>query len=190
MGAMGDVPLPVAMSLAGSCAAPAVGAAPAVSLEGVGVETEPVLEWSVHQRVFPDLKHILPHCPDFGALRIVQTWQPTRHDMISWKSMVEHERDEKTGRFVAWAQQVCEEVRRAGYWADFVDPATGLAHNGQNNIVFVATEVGIQRLGFPVLDTGCCQVLIHAVWGAKSFPATLFCTAPEDVLERCIAAAN
>ena len=88
---------------------------------------EPVLEWNVHQRVFPDLKHILAHCPDLAALRIVQTWQPTRHDMISWKSMVEHERDEKTGRFVAWALQVCEEVRKAGYWADFIDPSTGLA---------------------------------------------------------------
>jgi hypothetical protein len=115
------------MSLAGSCGSPVVGAAPAMLVEGEGPEVEPVLEWSVHQRVFPDLKHILPHCPDLAALRIVQTWQPTRHDMISWKSMVEHERDEKTGRFVAWAQQVCEEVRRAGYWADFVDPSTGLA---------------------------------------------------------------
>jgi hypothetical protein len=132
-------------------------------------------------------KAILAHCPDLQALRVLQTWQPTLHDMVSWKQEVEEEREHKTGLFVSWALRLCSRLQAAGYWADFIDPSTGLAHFGQNSLVFVATEVGIQRLGYKMLDTGCCKVLVHALWGTKSFPATFFCTAPDHIISRCVA---
>jgi hypothetical protein len=58
----------------------------------------PEVEWKAHTRVLPDLKFILPHCPDFSRLLTIQTWQQTQHSMASWKRTVEEERDEKTAK--------------------------------------------------------------------------------------------
>lgn len=70
--------------------------APAVSLAAnTHQQPEKLIEWCAHERVLSDLKTILPHCPNFKELKTVQTWQPTEHDMINWKSDVEKEREEK-----------------------------------------------------------------------------------------------
>lgn len=67
----------------------------------VSVQKVSEIEWTAHERVLPDLKFILPHCPDFSALLTIQTWQRTEHSMVSWKSAVEEEREEKTAKVVS-----------------------------------------------------------------------------------------
>lgn len=70
-----------------------VGSAP-VSL----IARDSGIQWQAHKKLLPDLKYVLPHCPDFGRLLTVQTWQRTEHSMVSWKAAVEEEREEKIAK--------------------------------------------------------------------------------------------
>lgn len=60
-------------------------------------------------------------------LLIVPTAQQSIIDLAEWGSVAATEKDLLLERFAAWADVVCAELGAAGYWADSVDPCSGLA---------------------------------------------------------------
>ena len=66
-------------------------------------------------------------------------------------------------------------LRRAGFWADLVDPSTGRPHLGElapaadADDRLIETDDRLGRLGFEIDDLGCCKVIRHAVWGSHVF---------------------
>lgn len=112
-------------------------------------------------------------------LSAITITQHTVNDMAVWSEAVDEERESLTHTFVESAKKICEEIKNAGYWADFIDPASGHAYYSENrNNTLVETDDCFNQLGFSVEDLGCCKVLQHKQWQSNIFVGILFTNAP------------
>ncbi|XP_071484038.1 cobalamin trafficking protein CblD-like [Diadema antillarum] len=117
-----------------------------------------------------------------SQLTVVTMCQRTQHDMATWSSQVEEEREELLEHFVMSAKEICEILSEAGYWADFIDPSSGQAFLGDANpnTALFETDERFRHLGFDIEDLGCCKCIRHAVWGTHIFVGAIFTNAPTD----------
>ncbi|KAM4731402.1 cobalamin trafficking protein CblD-like [Anableps anableps] len=133
-----------------------------------------------------DFLSMFPEAPSSDMMVITVT-QKTQNDMTSWSADVEQEREEMLERFVRGAQEICLALQVEGFWADFIDPSSGLAFFGSytNNTLF-ETDDRYSQLGFHIEDLGCCRVIRHSLWGTHVFVGTIFTSAPSRsfVLEK------
>ncbi|GMT09412.1 hypothetical protein PFISCL1PPCAC_709, partial [Pristionchus fissidentatus] len=107
--------------------------------------------------------------------------QQTEYDQKAWTPEMETERDTLTASFISAASSICSTLQRCGYWADFVDPASGRPYLGKFvNTSLFETDDAYRKMGFKVEDLGCCKVLQHATWGSRAFVGTIFTDAPVD----------
>ncbi|XP_070565050.1 cobalamin trafficking protein CblD-like [Ptychodera flava] len=116
-----------------------------------------------------------------SKLTVVTLCQKTTNDMSGWSPAVEKERNELTDYFVEGAQEICQLLQSEGYWADFIDPASGLAYYGPHtNTALFETDERYKTLGFDIVDLGCCKVISHHLWGTHAFVGSVFTNAPTD----------
>jgi Methylmalonic aciduria and homocystinuria type D protein len=54
------------------------------------------------------------------------TNQRAREDLVGTGEKVELEKDRLLNVFMNFARALCDKIRSAGYWADFIDPCSGL----------------------------------------------------------------
>ncbi|VDD92999.1 unnamed protein product [Enterobius vermicularis] len=142
------------------------------------------------QKLFPKQK--------LENVTVVNFVQKTESDMSEWSAKMEVEwtglvsgifwftvADEKF-QFNQTALQTCEMLHNLGYWADFVNPATGKAYISEtkSDASLKTTDNEYRSLGFNIMDMGCCKILSHSVFGKHVFVGTLFTDAPTDVLAR------
>ncbi|KAF7642625.1 hypothetical protein LDENG_00254230, partial [Lucifuga dentata] len=129
-----------------------------------------------------DFQSMFPDSPSTGMM-VVTITQKTQNDMTSWCAEVEKEREQMLDRFVVGATEICMALQGEGFWADFIDPASGLAFFGAytNNTLF-ETDDRYRHLGFQMEDLGCCRVISHSLWGTHVFVGTIFTNAPADSL--------
>lgn len=82
--------------------------------------------------------------------------------------------------FVSAATDVCEMLHGAGFWADFLDPASGRPYLGyRTNAVSFEVDDRYRRFGFEIEDTpGRCRILRHHALGSRPFVGCIFTTAP------------
>lgn len=127
-----------------------------------------------------DIQSMFPEAPSKGVM-VVTVTQKTKNDMTSWCEQVDEERERMLDMFIAGAKEICYALQTAGFWADFIDPSSGLAFFGcyTNNTLF-ETDERYRHLGFQIEDLGCCKVVRHALWGTHVFVGTLFTNAPPD----------
>ncbi|XP_069472596.1 cobalamin trafficking protein CblD isoform X2 [Ambystoma mexicanum] len=127
-----------------------------------------------------DFESMFPDVPD-NNLMVLTVTQRTKHDMTMWSEEVECERDGMLEKFINGAKEICYALRGEGYWADFIDPSSGLAYFGPytNNTLF-ETDERYRQLGFSIDDLGCCKVIRHNLWGTHVVVGSIFTNAPPD----------
>lgn len=104
---------------------------------------------------------------------------------------VEDEKDRLLRRFMTFAAEVCSVLIRKGYWADYIDPCSGLPmiHRSSGSVYGEVEALSTLR-GFKTQNAGCCKILLHPKWQSCVYPATLFTKAPLPVLQAAIADAE
>lgn len=125
-----------------------------------------------------DFLSMFPEAPS-SELTIITVTQRSRSDMSSWSPAVEQEREAMLDRFVRGAEEICRALRVGGFWADFIEPSSGLAFFGPytNNTLF-ETDDRFSQLGFSIEDLGCCRAIRHPLWGTNVFVGTIFTSGP------------
>lgn len=114
-----------------------------------------------------------------GHFTIITVCQKTREDMTGWSLAVEEEREKLLGSFVQGATEICQELQKAGFWADFIDPSCGkpFLSTEYTNASLYETDERYKKLGFEIEDLGCCKVIRHHVWGTHSYVGCIFTNA-------------
>ncbi|XP_069838781.1 cobalamin trafficking protein CblD [Dendropsophus ebraccatus] len=127
-----------------------------------------------------DFASMFPEVPS-SHLMVLTVTQRTENDMTTWSAEVENEREVMMEKFINGAKEICYALRSEGYWADFIDPSSGLAYFGPytNNTLY-ETDERYRHLGFRVEDLGCCKVIRHPVWGTHVVVGSIFTNAPAD----------
>lgn len=125
-----------------------------------------------------DFQSMFPEAPSSGMM-VVTVTQKSRNDMTAWSAEVEQEREQLLAQFVDGAKEICLTLQSQGFWADFIEPSSGLAFFGSytNNTLF-ETDERYRLLGFRIEDLGCCRVIRHSLWGTNAFVGTIFTDAP------------
>ena len=116
------------------------------------------LEVSVHTLPKPlqrEFHHVFPetNLPNIDSVRdaasaeflAVPTNQRARHDLVKTGEAVEREKDRLLNAFANFARAFCGRVCDDGYWADFIDPCSGLpmlTRNCNKYVTFAARRRG------------------------------------------------
>ncbi|CAB1104393.1 unnamed protein product [Ectocarpus sp. CCAP 1310/34] len=146
------------------------------------------LEVSLHtcpRALLRELDHVFPGV-DLDACLAIPTNQKAGMDLVAMGDTVETEKDVLLNSFASFASGLCKQIREAGYWADYIDPCSGLPMLSGGTKVYSEVEGMQLLLQYQVMNAGNCKVLLHPQWGSAVYPASLFCTAPSDFVQRLL----
>jgi len=125
------------------------------------------------QSLFPDRDLIN------GDLVVMTLTHKTENDMSSWSGEVDEEREMMNEKFITSAHEICHSLKEAGYWADFIDPSSGIPYFGpRTNSTLFETDERYRYFGFEIEDLGCCNVIRHTIWNMNVFVGCIFTSAP------------
>jgi Methylmalonic aciduria and homocystinuria type D protein len=113
-----------------------------------------------------------------AELLCLPTNQKARCDLVATGEDVELEKDRLLNCFIDFAHTLCEKLRSAGYWADYIDPCSGLPMITRNHKVYSEVDGMECCLNYKSYNAGFCKVLQHPKWGTAVYPATIFARAP------------
>lgn len=118
-------------------------------------------------------------------LLAIPTNQQAREDLVAVGDEIEFEKDRLLNVFLDFGKEICERIRAMGYWADYIDPCSGLPMITRDcNKVYSEVDGMECLLNYRAYNAGFCKVLTHPKWGTSVYPATMFCYAPrESVIE-------
>ena len=117
----------------------------------------------------------------------IPTNQLAREDLVAVGDKIEAEKDRLLNVFMSFARSMCNEIRSQGYWADFIDPCSGLPMLTLNcNKVYSEVDGMECCLGYKSYNAGFCKILTHPLWGSAVYPATMFAYAPRSVVIRLL----
>ena len=148
-------------------------------------------EVSVHtlpRTVAAEVQFILPSVA--GPFVAVLTAQKSSHSLVDWGDAVAKEKDALLERFVAWSSKLCQVLIEQGYWADYIDPCSGLPANTDGNKIYGEVDGFQALLGYHTQNANCCKILLHPQWGSAVYPATMFTNAPSELVSETIVAAG
>ncbi|CAG5124975.1 unnamed protein product [Candidula unifasciata] len=110
-----------------------------------------------------------------GDLTVVTVCLDAEDELAVWSSTVEEE------PFIQAAVGFCQALENAGFWADFIDPASGKAFKGSHKDEPLGeADDRYRKLGFEVQKWGACKVISHPMWGTHLYIGSLFTSAPLD----------
>ncbi|XP_048857213.1 cobalamin trafficking protein CblD-like [Brienomyrus brachyistius] len=129
-----------------------------------------------------DFGSMFPEAPVSGMM-VVTVTQKTQYDMTLGCEEVTREREELLSKFISGAKEICYALRTAGFWADFIDPVSGLAFFGSYaGGVPVDPAEKHHGLGIRIEDLGSCKVIRQAILGRHELVGALFTNAPPHSL--------
>lgn len=118
---------------------------------------------------------------DASALTLlaIPTNQRAREDLVAIGDHIEAEKDRLLNVFLDFGKFVCENLRSKGYWADYIDPCSGLPMISLNcNKVYSEVDGMECLLNYKAYNAGFCKILTHPRWGSAVYPASIFAYAP------------
>jgi len=137
--------------------------------------------------VFPFMQSKAINSPEAvdweNSLIVIPTCQRAREDLVKVGPEIEAEKDRLLITFMDFGKSICENLISQGYWADYIDPCSGLPMISPDcNKVYSEVD-GIQIcLQYKTMNCGCCKVLLHNEWGSSVYPATVFTNAPLNLV--------
>ena len=115
----------------------------------------------------------------------IPTIQKSVMDIVQIGPEIEKEKDRCLEVFVEFASTMCKEIDRHGYWADYIDPCSGLPMLNKERAHHYNEVDGFQHLlRYQTQNAGCCKILLHPRYGSSCYPATLFTVAPKELVLR------
>lgn len=116
-------------------------------------------------------------------LLAVPTNQQARQDLVAVGDEIELEKDRLLNVFLDFGKDLCEKIRGKGFWADYIDPCSGLPMLTRDcNKVYSEVDGMECLLNYRAYNAGFCKVLTHPKWGTAVYPATIFCFAPRNLV--------
>ncbi len=90
-------------------------------------------------------------------------------------------------KFISFGRDLCDKIRSKGYWADFIDPCSGLPMLTQScNKVYSEVDGMECLLNYKSYNAGFCKILTHPVFGSAVYPATCFAHCPVEVAHKIL----
>lgn len=117
---------------------------------------------------------------------VIPTCQKSCVDLVNWGDAAAVEKDRLLETFEAFATDLGTKLE--GHWCDFIDPCSGLPKHTDAASVYDEVASMQSLLKYEISQAGPCKVLMHPRWGAAVYPATIFTTAPADVVATALAA--
>ncbi|XP_028254471.1 metabolism of cobalamin associated Da [Parambassis ranga] len=122
-----------------------------------------------------DLELLFPSAPT-ASITVVTV---TERQRGCADAAAEQDNKQLLHKFVSGAKEMCFALWTAGYWADFIDPATGEAFFASpSSQTSLQTDEQLQNLGFHIEVSGSCTVIRHILRGTPLFVGTVFTNAP------------
>jgi len=116
------------------------------------------------------------------ALLALPTNQRAREDLVAVGDHIEVEKDRLLNVFMEFGADICQKIRSHGYWADYIDPCSGLPMLTLNcNKVYSEVDGMECLLNYRAYNAGFCKILTHPRWGSAVYPATIFAYCPAEV---------
>ncbi|UPR03491.1 ABC transporter [Chloropicon primus] len=88
--------------------------------------------------------------------------------------------------YVALESEVYRELTLAGYFCDSVDPLTGGATHTRLGSRYNEVRGAQELLGYQVRELRGHPLVLHPNFGSSCYPATIFSTAPVDMVQACL----
>lgn len=93
------------------------------------------------------------------------------------KKTVDQDIELLTKQFMWAAQDICGKLQAAGYWADFINPFSGIPYGSSHNrTTLYKTDERFRCLGFNITQRGGCRLISKK--RHNDFVGSLFTTAP------------
>ena len=146
------------------------------------------IEVSVHvapRALMRELRHLFGNARFSLDARVlcVPTSQKACLQLVNWGEDAAVEKDRCLEVFVAFGEALRTALQARGHWCDYIDPCSGLpTHTKECTSVYDEVSGHQCLLRYTVSQAGGCKVLVHPHWGTACYPATIFTTAPDDVL--------
>ena len=122
------------------------------------------------------------------VLLALPTNQRAREDLVAVGDHIEAEKDRLLNVFMEFGADICQKIRARGFWADYIDPCSGLPMLTLNcNKVYSEVDGMECLLNYRAYNAGFCKILTHPKWGSAVYPATIFACCPEDVAKEVLA---
>jgi hypothetical protein len=116
------------------------------------------------------------------VLLALPTNQRAREDLVAVGDHIEAEKDRLLNVFMDFGADLCQTIRARGYWADYIDPCSGLPMLTLNcNKVYSEVDGMECLLNYRAYNAGFCKILTHPRWGSAVYPATIFAYCSEDL---------
>lgn len=123
-----------------------------------------------------------------SGMSMITVAMRSKLDMATWSSDIVAEREVLLKEFHALAARAVENLRAAGFWADYIDPSSGKAHYAATSSgSFLETDDRLAMYGYRVLDYGCCKAISHPEWGTHVMVGVVFTNAPTEIVKRLAA---
>mmetsp|Transcript_39010 Transcript_39010/g.105660 ORF Transcript_39010/g.105660 Transcript_39010/m.105660 type:complete len:250 (+) Transcript_39010:129-878(+) len=134
-----------------------------------------------------ELKHVFTGKTVTDDWIAIPTNQHSEMDLVNVGDDVEFEKDRCLNVFMDFGKAICEQLRSCGYWADYIDPCSGLPMLTPNcNKVYSEVD-GMQMLmHYPIMNAAMCKILLHPKWGSAVYPATVFTDAPFSAISQLL----
>ncbi|KAJ1565714.1 hypothetical protein HK096_011372 [Nowakowskiella sp. JEL0078] len=119
-------------------------------------------------------------------LLVIPTFQRSFYDLVGITDETNRERDALLENIyeVAHKFRSLLQEQNPEYWADLTDPASGYPLFSPRGLSLYPDVDGAQRLlKYQTELAGCCRIILHPKWGTRNYPATMFTTAPLNVVE-------
>lgn len=107
--------------------------------------------------------------------------------MSFFNADVEEEREKLASNMISIGATTVEMLISMGYWADYIDPTSGLPMNTKNtSICLFENDESYVHFGFSIKDLSCCKVICHKWWGTRVYVGSIFTNAPLEEINKIL----